>query len=87
MRLSGDRPSGFVGLVQALRVRYVVENEGFVQIELALDGDLGDAAAGRAEPAFPHNVTDSPGAIACTSTPAACCFSSSGVPLSSGKVP
>src|SRR5204863_3118295 len=84
-RSHDDRRARVVGLVKALDVRDLVQHERVGQLELALDGDLGDAPAGRPEPALSHNVTDSPGSIACTSTPAACCLSSSGVPASSGK--
>ena len=82
-----DRATGFVRLVEALGVGHILEHERVVELELAFDGDLGNPPPGGAEPALSHRVTDSPGAIACTSTPGACCRSSSGVPARSGKVP
>jgi hypothetical protein len=73
--------------VQSHLVGDVLEHERALDVQLALHRDLGDAAAGCTEPALPHSVRVSPGSIACTSTPLACCFNWSGVPERSGNVP
>ena len=73
--------------VQVLRSRDLVEHERIVEVELALDGDLRHAPASGPEPALSHSSTEPPGSSATTSTPLASCLSSSGVPLSNGKVP
>src|SRR6476469_4160654 len=70
-----DRAPGRVRFLQLALGREVVEHECIAEVELAFDGDLRDAAPRRTEPALSHSSSDSPGSIACTSTPCASCFS------------
>ena len=57
-------------------------------VELAFDGELRHAPAGRAEPALSHTVTEPPGSILSIVTPlGASLASSSGVPVSTPNVP
>ena len=83
----GDRLSGLVGFVELLDVGDVVEDERPVDVKLTFDGDLGNAAASRAEPALSHSVIDPPGSISSTVAFGASSLSSAGVPLRTGKVP
>src|SRR5439155_1300538 len=74
-----DRPPRLVSGVQFLGARDRVQDERIVQVELALDGDLRHAAAGRSEPALPHSSSDPPGSRTTISTSCTSAFSSSGV--------
>src|SRR5438094_742627 len=87
LRADDDRPPLLVRGFEGGIVGDVVQHQRVVGLELALDRDLRDAAAGGSEPAFSQTVAVSPGSSASTSTPGACCRSSSGVPASSGNVP
>src|SRR5439155_9880222 len=86
-RADRDGRAVLVSDMQSRLVGDVLEHECAVDVQLSLHRELGNAAAGGAEPAFSHSVSDSPGWIACTSTPLAYCSSSSGVPGSNGNVP
>src|SRR6266536_1751651 len=87
LRADNDRPPPLVRGLEGGIVGDVVQHQRVVGFELALDRDLRDAAAGGSEPALSQTVAVSPGSSASTSTPGACCRSSSGVPASSGNVP
>src|SRR6266536_4163501 len=67
-RADDDRTACLVRLVQLLRVADLVEHEGIVEIELALDGDLRNAPPRRSEPALSQIWTVPPGSIASTWT-------------------
>src|SRR5712691_7108036 len=82
-----DRPPGPVCFVQCPLINDVVEHERLVEVELAVDRDLRDPSSRCTEPALPHSSIVPPGSTACTSTPLARRFSSSGDPARSGNVP
>ena len=74
-------------LLESGEIGDVVEHERALELERALERELGDPPARRAEPALPHSSTDPPGSGAITSTPGASSRSCSGVPARIGKVP
>jgi hypothetical protein len=78
-----------MGGLQALDVGDVVDDHRLSGRELVLtfDSELGHLDAGGAVPALPQSSIFSPGSGAITSTSGACLRSSSGVPVSAGKVP
>ena len=84
---NGNGRSVLVRHVQAGLVGNVLEDERTLDVQLSFHSDFRYPSPGCAEPALSHNVNVSPGWIACTSTPLAWRFSSSGVPGSSGNVP
>ena len=58
-------------LPQAFHVLDALEDERPLDVERALERQLGDAAAGGAEPPLSHSSIDSPGSGEITSTPGA----------------
>ena len=74
-------------LLETSEVADVVEHERALEVERALERELGNPPARRAEPALPHSSTDPPGSGEITSTPGASSRSWSGVPARIGNVP
>ena len=85
VRADDDRPPLVEGLPERAVVE-LVEDQRPVCVELAVDRDLRDRPAGRAEPALSQTSTVSPGSITSSSTSVSFA-SSSGLPVRSGNVP